>query len=259
MVLFGVVVPHLIHAVTLDLQIEFVETELASPSVTTELDGYRIAFVSDTHNMPANRLLEIRNAIDSWGPNLLLLGGDYSNRGRDFGEVFRILGTTIAPDGILAVEGNHDAGRRYIPAMAEAGIRPLLNEGIHVRDGIFVGGVSDLRFSTQDVSSAIQGANRDDLVILLAHNPITVERHSTSGIDLVLSGHTHGGQMTLFGLWAPALHLPSPTGTIPQWLRAGWGITADGASIYVSRGAGTHLPRMWARPEVTFITLRTAS
>jgi predicted MPP superfamily phosphohydrolase len=257
-VVVALVIPHLIHAATLDLRIMFEETSLSSLSVPAELDGYRIAFVSDTHNMDAGRLNQIRSHLDDAGIDLLILGGDYSTRGGPFGEVFAVLGGTRASDGVIAVEGNHDRRRAWIPAAREQGTTVLINHGTAVRPGLFVAGVSEYMEGEPSVHRATAGAGAEDFVLLVSHNPIVTRRQDTSGVDLVLSGHTHGGQVTFFGMWAPALMIPSRTGTTPQHLRGGWSTTRDGTAIYVSHGAGTHLPRVWARPEVTIITLRAA-
>ncbi|MGB9594408.1 MAG: metallophosphoesterase, partial [Anaerolineae bacterium] len=90
-----------------------------------------------------------------------------------------------------------------------------------------------------------------DFVILLSHNPDYAERLITRDIDLMLSGHTHGGQVTLFGLWAAAV--PSAYG---QKYRGGF-VRTEHTLVYVTTGVGTITPpvRFWARPEVVLITL----
>jgi len=96
------------------------------------------------------------------------------------------------------------------------------------------------------------------LVILAAHNPDIAMQRDTTGCDLILSGHTHGGQITLFGLWAPALSLRNTITDYGQRFMRGWARSRDGVPVYICQGAGTfeYLPRVFARPQVIILELK---
>ncbi len=102
-------------------------------------------------------------------------------------------------------------------------------------------------------------SKRDDFVLLLAHNPDITMRQDTSNVDLTLSGHTHGGHVTFFGLWAPALTWNTVITDYGQRFMSGWAESRDGTPVYVSRGTGTfeRTPRVFARPQVILFTLQS--
>ena len=250
---------HLLSAITLDRQIEYVEIEYASPKISNQLDGYRIAFVTDVHNASSSRLEKIVERINSHSPNLLLLGGDFALSDK-LKRDLSILSAIQAPDGIYGVEGNHDDCDMLKEAMEAEGMVLLENEGVSIVPGLYLGGLMDLWNREPNVESALAGAGENDCVILLAHNPDTSMYYNTSQADLMLSGHTHGGQVNLFGLWAPALVHPrlGVTG-FGQRFRSGWAEGHYGTDIYVSNGIGAHYLdlRVFARPQVVYLTLRS--
>jgi predicted MPP superfamily phosphohydrolase len=226
-------------------------------------DGLRVAFVSDIHLGPfvsAGRVRRIVDQVDRLQPDLIVLGGDYTYRDAgNIAPVFAELGRLHASLGVYGVLGNHDhwlgaAATRH--AMEEAGIQDLDNRGVWLqREGqrLRLCGVDDLWEGRQDLPSALDGATPADFVLLLSHNPDYAEAIGAAPVDLVLSGHTHGGQVTLFGAWAP--FLPSDYG---QKYRAGL-IGDDGAlRVLVTTGTGmTNEPlRLFARPEIALLTLR---
>ena len=111
--------------------------------------------------------------------------------------------------------------------------------------------MDDLWEGTQDLEATTQDALADDFVILVSHNPDYAEHMDTDRVDLVLNGHTHGGQVTFFGLWAP--FVPSEFG---QKYRSG--VVQTGSTIVViSNGIGTITPpvRFFARPEIVLVVL----
>jgi predicted MPP superfamily phosphohydrolase len=203
--------------------------------------------------------------VNELQPDLIALGGDYIYASTDYeSPIFAELAELEAPLGRFAVLGNHDYGEYQgdgkdpstaIRAIKRAGIELLDNRGVWVeRDGarIRLGGVSDYREGIPDPDPVIEGTTSEDMVILLCHNPDYAEALSAGDIDLMLSGHTHGGQVTFFGLWAP--HLPSDYG---QRYRTGM-VDAATCAVIVSNGVGTIFPplRFFARPQIVEITLR---
>ena len=122
------------------------------------------------------------------------------------------------------------------------------------RDGqrFKIGGVDDLWEGVQRIEPTVEDVSEDDLVLLVSHNPDYVEQMGTNKIDLVLSGHTHGGQVTLFGRWAP--FVPSQYG---QTYRSGL-VDRGFTRVLISNGIGTITPpvRLFCRPEIVLLRLQ---
>lgn len=253
-----IILIHLAHALTLDRIIQYKEIVVISSRIPPAMDGYRIAFITDTHEISETRLWGIVNRLNEMELDLLLLGGDYSwgsiLTGFGEGEPWRtmeILSQVAAADGIFGVEGNHDNLAVLPKAMEQNGIILLQNCGLHIRENFYLAGV---RNRGPDINEALSGAGPEDFVLLLSHVPDVSMRQDTGNIDLILSGHTHGGQITFFGLWAPALSVNYIT-HYGQRFRSGWAYSRDGTPVFVSNGAGEYLPRVFARPQVIILTL----
>ena len=217
--------------------------------------GYKIAFITDTHDIKARKLRGIVQQLNQRQLDLLLLGGDYSKTGENPRQTMEILSQVITTNGIYGVEGNHDNYRNLFAAMKQYSIQPLSNNGVHIRKNFYLAGVEDLWKRRPNVKQAIAAAEPDDFVLLVSHNPDLTMLQDTTGVDLIMSGHTHGGQITFFGLWAPAL---SPTKGITKYgqrFMSGWAKSRDGIPVYVSNGTGSYVPRIFARPQVILFTL----
>ena len=252
-----IVLIHVVHALTLDRIIQYKEVAFRSERLPAQMEGYRIAFVTDTHRISQRRLQSVVDRLNTLDVDILILGGDF---GRDAGEPQRtieILSHVQTTDGIFGVEGNHDRYWELFAAMRAHGMTPLSNSGVHIRENFYLAGVVDLWRRNAIVAQAIADAEPDDFVLLVTHNPDVTMRQDTSNIDLILGGHTHGGQITFFGLWAPALTRlnPFPITGYGHRFMSGWAESRDGTPVFVSRGTGEYLPRVFARPQVILITL----
>jgi len=248
---------HLISAATLDRKIDFKEVVFRSDRISSDINGYRIAFISDTHYMPIDTLESVVRELNQRDIDLLVLGGDYrvTTECRDI--TFEMLSKVVTTDGIYGVEGNHDCHVELFETMERFDIRPLSNSGYRLREGLFLAGVEDMWNRSPDIRMAIECANADDFTLLISHNPDLTMRQNTASVDLVLSGHTHGGHITFFGLWAPYLTMRRSITDYGQRFRAGWAESRDGVPVFVSVGAGGFdlVPRVFARPEVVIFTL----
>jgi hypothetical protein len=243
---------HIIHAVTFDQIVEYKEIAFSSEKIPPELDGYKIAFIADTH-YSHNRLRGITERLNNEQIDLLLLGGDYSeNYGGEL--CMEILSQVATADGIFGVDGNHDNHELLFENMQAHGIIPLRNTGLYIKDGFFLAGVEDLWQLNPCIETAIDSSTSEDFVLLLSHNPDVAMQQDTTGVDLILSGHTHGGQIALFGIWTPALGFVTEYG---NRFKSGWADSHDGTPIYVSRGVGQHIIRVFARPQVIILTLES--
>jgi predicted MPP superfamily phosphohydrolase len=247
---------HIIHALTLDRIIEYKEILFYSSKISAEMDGYRIAFVADTHRMPEEKLKEAVKKLNEMQIDLLVLGGDYTIIPDAMRCSVEILSQIKTTDGIYGVEGNHDNYIQLFAAMEEYGITPLSNNGVYIRDNLFLAGVEDLWNRKPDIPEAIEEASPDNFVLLLAHNPDVTMKQDTSRVDLILSGHTHGGQITFLGIWAPYFTFRTIITEYGQRFVSGWSKSRDGVPVYVTNGTGEYMPRVFARPQVIIFTLR---
>ena len=246
---------HMAHNLTLDRTIRYVEIEFRSENWPRELDGYRIAFMVDMHMIADETMREAAAELNERNVDLLLLGGDFSMRNAHYQGTVREIAQINTTDGIFGVEGNHDDYRRLFRAKERYGIRPLDNSGTHIRENFFLAGVQDLWNRNPDISAAIADSSADDFVLLISHNPDVSMVQSTEGIDLILSGHTHGGHITFFGF---PMHLLR--GTITNYgtrFAHGFASSADETPVFTSSGIGVlySVPRIFARPEVVIFTM----
>lgn len=244
---------HVLSALTLDRRIRYRETTYAAAGIPKDLKGYVIAFVVDTHDLPAAEMRAVVDRINARDVDLLLLGGDYCNF--NAGPTLKILAAAKTKDGIYGVMGNHDRYQDIADNMLKHDMVFLYNQGLNLKPGFFLAGVSDLRTRMPRVAQTLKSARENDFVLLLSHNPALALEHDVTDVDLLLSGHTHGGLINFLGLWSPALALRNPVG---KKLRSGW-YRVGATDVLVSNGVGytEKIPRVFARPEVLFITLDT--
>lgn len=252
-----IVLVHIISAVTLDQSIEYKKIAFSSAKIPMEMNGYRIAFITDTHAMTVQDLEEVTRELNIWQPDLLLLGGDFPSSAGAPERSMKVLSQIVTADGIYGVAGNHDNYLTLFAAMEQYSMRPLSNSGARIREHFYLAGVEDLWKRNPNIAAAIENARADDFVLLVTHNPDTTMIQDTTSVDLVLSGHTHGGQITFFGIWAPALTVRRTITGYGQRFMSGWARSRDGTPVYVSNGTGylPDVPRVFARPQVILMTL----
>lgn len=246
---------HIVNGLTYGRNIEYKVVEYSSKKLPKALDGYKIAFVTDTHDVSEKDLKKIVEQINQEDADLLLLGGDYAP-GEKAVKTIEILARSKTKDGIFGIEGNHDYFEMTFAAMRNEGIIPLENEGIKLRDGLFLGGVEDLWNRNPDLQKATKGAATDDFILILSHNPDVAMQQEEVTFDLMLSGHTHAGQVTFFGVFAPAMFDISSYG---QRFMKGFCKGAAKRDVFVSRGVGSggNIPRIFARPQLVILSLKS--
>lgn len=226
-----------------------------------ELDGTRIVVLSDTHlgTMIGRDWLEARiSQVQALHPDLILLAGDIiegddAEKEEQLVSSFRKLS---APMGVFAVTGNHEyyAGLDHsLKLLSEAGARTLRDESIELRPGLVLAGVDDLTARRQRggsieryVERALPGRTTG-ATIFVSHSPMRPERAAALGAALMISGHTHNGQIWPFN-YAVRGFYPLVAGRY----------NVNGMTAIVCRGTGTWGPRMrlWGRGEILDITLR---
>jgi predicted MPP superfamily phosphohydrolase len=232
--------------------------------------GMRIVQMSDFHGGHQVTPAYLGEAVDlahAQNPDVLVLTGDFIHKGfRHVEQVARVLGRLKSPLGVFAVLGNHDFSvrnalgiRRHqhlhqavADALKSQGIRVLQNETQTLARGgqsLYLSGVEDLWSRVCDLERTFSGLSPSVPRVLLAHNPCTVEHLQSYRCDLMLSGHTHGGQVNLPGVGRLAL---GPKG---RRFAAGLYHVHD-TTLYVNKGIGFGFRiRFGVRPEVAVFSL----
>ncbi|HTG98637.1 MAG TPA: metallophosphoesterase [Vicinamibacterales bacterium] len=219
------------------------------------LSGLRIGFITDLHRSDTVTHELIDRAVQllmAQSPDLIVLGGDYVTWGdrRFVGPAADALAPLTAPHGVFAVLGNHDNDHDMPPALTAKGFVVLRD----ARTRLTIRGetldLAGVRFWTRkpsEIAYVLRGAAPN--LILLAHTPMRLIEASSLAVPLVLSGHTHGGQIVLPGIGAVAAR------EFPVIAGAG---RRENTRIFVSRGVGTvYVPvRLNCPPEVAVLTLR---
>lgn len=233
--------------------------EVALPGLPASLDGTTLAAVSDLHVgsvLGAGWLAARVEQIEALEPEMVVLLGDVFE-GHDLprDELLPVLSRLDAPLGVYAAQGNHEHyGRETSPLelLADAGIGVLVNRWTSPAPGLVVAGVEDLtihgrRARADDPLEATLAGRPPGATILLSHTPLKVAEARAKGVGLMLSGHTHAGQVWPFG------HL---VGLRYPYLQGRFQVGP--MTLIVSRGAGTWGPRMrlWRPGEILHLTLR---
>ena len=234
------------------------------PRLDPALAGLRIVTFSDGHlsaTYGGRRFERVVETVNAQRPDVVAIVGDLVD-----GEVAELredvapLADLVSEQGVFFVTGNHEyfvdtrAWLRHLPTL---GVDVLRNERVPIRRGgawFDLAGIDDRTAARSgvpghgaDLDAALDGRDDDVPVVLLAHQPVQVEQARAAGVDLQLSGHTHGGQLWPFD-YAVLLDQPAVEG----WSRQG------PTQLYVTSGAGNWGPQMrvGARPEVTVIELQ---
>lgn len=241
------------------LSLERVTVEL--DRLPKKLNGFKIIHLSDIHHSPFTsfdhiaRTVKIANRLK---PDMFVLTGDYVSHELSYiRPVAELMGSLQAEFGTHACLGNHDhwtAPDLVTKAFREAGINMLVNEGFRfeARGGSFwLAGVDDHMVGKTDLAAALKGSYPDEMKLLLAHNPIIFRRSVRSGVDLTLSGHTHGGQVRVRDKDRRLIRRRKLSNGLHQ---------RKDSQIYITRGIGTVvLPvRYQCPPEITLLELRAA-
>jgi hypothetical protein len=246
---------------------------LALRGLPREMDGIRVAHLSDIHHgcwMPLEQVERVVAQANALRPDLVLLTGDYVHQSPAYIDpVARALGALRARMGAVAVLGNHDwweGAPRMRQALAAAGI-PLVDNGRLVltpegrlepraERGLCIAGIGDLWEDETDFAAALDGVPDAMPRLLMSHNPDAAEEDALSRggwrVDLMLSGHTHGGQV-----WVPGLGHPVVPSRYGQKYAGGL-VQGPACPVLVSAGIGMAvLPVRFATPpEIIELTLR---
>ena len=245
--------------------------EIAIPDLPERHDGLTICHLSDTHTAKYGRLEkrigEILAGIDA---DLCVITGDLLGRRAGIEALRRVLGSFKPRLGVFAVLGNGDY-KLKIPVhelasdLERSGIGLLMNSHVTLSSNgeeLHVIGVDDPFRALDELDGAMSGLRKDGLKLLLAHSPDILMKVADEPVDLVLAGHTHGGQVRLpfmRALWLHSrYHLDICNGYFsPQALSRILERDMAGVHLYVSRGLGSSgiSARFMCAPEMVLITL----
>jgi len=253
--------------------IETVHLDLYAPRLPEAFDGYTIIQVSDLHMRQMGRRERALERLAAALPpaDLIAVTGDLIHTAAGAEPFLHLIRAFHSHDGAYAVFGNseHKNGVRpyaFSRTLAERGITPLLNRHVLLERGgarIALVGVDDPVNDLDRLEEALEGVAPDVFTLLLMHSPDGIAEAVVRGVDVVLAGHTHGGQIRLPLLGAPYTHSLMGRRMSDGYysrgrLRRAIGIRPGRTQLYVTRGIGVSglALRFLTRPELTVITLR---
>ena len=248
---------------------QVVNIDLVMDKLPRAFDGMRIAQLSDVHagSFPDHTpFQEVRYMLETIKPDAIVITGDFVNqKPEEMAVIAREFAKLRAPYGVYASLGNHDhyntpqEHARLVTTIRDLGAELLINQHKRLGDSsgaLIIAGTDNTGFrqSFARLDQALDGVMDDEPVILLAHDPTFWDKQVVpeKRVDVMLSGHTHGGQFGVQVLgfeWSPAQMV------YKQWS----GLYRNGEQqLYVNRGIGTVGPplRIGIPPEITLFTLR---
>ena len=233
--------------------------EVQIPGLPHNMDNTVLVAMSDLHlgSILGERWLAARIVqVLALRPDIVVLLGDiFEGHGEPEGEMLTVLSRLTAPLGVWAVLGNHETHGghdRRVGVFKDAGVRVLRNRWVEVRPGFVLAGVDDLTAARRagregDYISRALAHRPPGAAILLSHTPWQAEKAASAGAGLMLSGHTHGGQIWPFSYVVSRIY--------PL---LGGRYDVEGMPVIVCRGTGTWGPRMrlWRPAEILRVILR---
>ena len=240
--------------------------DVTVPRLGPGLDGTRVVVLADTHYGPIDRAewsARVAEAVNELDADVICHAGDIADGTPDQRrEQAAPLGTMRSRLAKVYVTGNHEyfgEAQGWLDRMAELGWEPLHNRHLVVvrgGDSLVLAGVDDVTAASSglaghraNLTGALAGADPDLPVLLVAHQPKYVDQAAGAGIDLQISGHTHGGQIWPFNFLV----------RIDQPVVHGLSRHGERTQLYTSRGTGFWGPpfRIFAPSEITLLTLRS--
>lgn len=235
--------------------IEVVRRSMNIPGLAPRLDGLTAVQVSDLHLVRTRDVhVKMIETVQTLRPDVVFVTGDLVDDRSAVGEVVDLLKNLSPPQGIWAVAGNWDHTAQAVDSLntelSAAGMHFLVDEARQFDDRLWIVGVDDPSTDNDHLSDAVKQVPSGVHRILLAHSPEIIRSLNASPFELVLVGHTHGGQINLpiaNGGWVK-------NGPTRRYLEGDFDV--NGSPMHVNRGIGTtHLPiRIGARPEITHFT-----
>ena len=235
--------------------------DISNVTISTPLIGrnLRLVQLSDLHidrTTPVSRVQKIVEKVESLAPDAILITGDLiDDDSTVLDDQLAALKNLTAPYGVYVSIGNHELYNGLYPWMykyEKMGFKVLFNQGETVANEIFVAGIPDAHTANShpnhniNLINSLKGSHQKQFRILMSHNPEIVNSISRYNYQLVLSGHTHGGQIFPFHIFVKKAN---------QYLRGDYKV--NDIDLHVSSGAGTWGPnmRLFAPSEIAVIDL----
>ncbi len=243
------------------LNIQLRHNDVRLQRLPAALDGFTLLHISDPHlDMDHQFLGHLIERVQGLSFDACVLTGDFRFHG--FGPYQPTLDGLAAlrpqlGDKVFAVLGNHDT-IRMVPGMEARGYQMLMNESVPLGQGddtLTLAGIDDAHyFRTHDLHKALAGTAPGDCVVLLSHTPEPYRLAAHAGVHLMLSGHTHGGQICL----PSGIPVLTDTPTPRAFVRGAWHY--QGMAGYTSVGCGSSVVdvRLNCLPEITLHRLQCA-
>lgn len=230
---------------------------------TTSQDIVRLIQLSDIHlqkSYTTKELEKIVAAVNQEKPDIVVFTGDLFDNYATYGptdETIRLLNSIDAPLGKYAVWGNHDYGggasRVYADIMANSGFQLLENTGQMIevtnQKKLYLSGIDDSLFGNPSIEAAMTNRTEDAYSVLLSHEPDVVDSAPDFGVSLVLSGHSHGGQVNI-------PFFPVTTALAEKYINGFYSLSSD-SELYVNTGLGTTMipVRIGVPPQIAVFDL----
>lgn len=242
---------------------EINEVDISIKDLPGGFDGLRMAHITDVHHSRLVPLEEVHRVVDltlQTKPDLIVLTGDYTTAYKRYIEpCAEALGRLEAPEGVWAVLGNHDHytdAELTLRALKRVGINVIENANTQLRKGgetLQLSGIGDWTWARTDWMRAFHGVDTKRPIVMLSHQPIVLDLPESQYLSLIVSGHTHGGQVKLPFIGAPVRYSKDFRYVEGLYRR-------ENTQLYVSRGTGViGLPvRFGARPEIAILKLKSS-
>ncbi|MBL7049502.1 MAG: metallophosphoesterase [Nitrospira sp.] len=231
-------------------------------NLPAEFNGFRIAQLTDIHYgsfMTQKFLSEVINRANSLKADAIVCTGDYVTEGDNSNVIKTVwshLNRLQAPAGVFSVLGNHDhwvQQSESLELLIKSGqsIRHKSVAILHRGKRLWIGGAGDFWTDSPEIDRTFRSTPEDECRILLAHNPDTADSRFSTRVDLVISGHTHGGQVKI--PFVSPIVLPVQNKHFTSGL-----VQARKAAVFISKGIGSvMLPiRFNCYPEIAVLNLR---
>jgi predicted MPP superfamily phosphohydrolase len=243
----------------------FPEIRLDFPALPRQWNGLRIAQISDLHLgfiLGMRDLEAIVELTSLQHPDLVLITGDFADEAEIYLEALQLVSEIPARLGVFASIGNHEYFRgieEIFQAYAHSKVPLLLNSGRSLGEGLYLAGLDDPKtlsrtpnvFYESSIKTAVSGAPKDSFIMLMCHRPEGFDSAAANGIPLTLAGHTHGGQIGIFGKGLLEVL------AIKRYM---WGLYENnGCKLYTSSGAGHWFPyRLGCNSEIPIFVLNNS-
>lgn len=263
LILLLIIILFLIFYIYFEVNYTKIENIVLKSKKLPKEEKLKILHISDIHNKKFSKnTMKLLKDIKGLQPDIIALTGDIiDGKTRDFENVYKIMDEIVKiNDSIYFVSGNHEwrnhRTKDFLRGLRERNIKIINNSNELITKETFsinVCGIDDPYTNHDDIDKAFKNINRDNFTLLLSHSPDIVLKRDNLPCDLILCGHTHGGQIRLpfiGGLVAPG------QGYLPKYDKGIYKLK-NNTLLYVNSGLGTSaLPiRFLNRSQVSFITL----